>query len=307
MGAVLQWGVDDQLKIATFNAENFYLLLDRDYSPAEFAALDDDQVQAMNASIYNPNKNLENIATIARTIRAHDFDFVAMVEVGGLETLRNFNRYYLDQRYDCFLHEENSRRGIFVGALVKKGRFHRVRARNVGGSFSRNLLELRLHLGPVELRFYVLHLKSHFGLENGIEIRRQEVEQLCRILPSRHCVVMGDFNGILIPGQHQFEFEPFLALPFRDVLEAMGVPPEERITHYFFAPEPHFNQLDYIFCSNDMQILDAAILTEFVPATREERLWLPSDHCFLTARIRPGRAFPALPRPPAHSHPEQAG
>ena len=104
-------------------------------------------------------------------------------------------------------------------------------------------------------------------------------------------MVLGDFNGILIPGEQQFEFEPFLALPFRDVLEALGVPPAERITHYYFAPKPHFNQLDYIFCSNDLQILDGGTIVDFVPASRDERLWLPSDHVFLMATIRPGRAF----------------
>jgi endonuclease/exonuclease/phosphatase family metal-dependent hydrolase len=283
--------VSDRLKIATFNAENFYLLLDRDYSPAEFRALTDSQVQLMNASIYNPNKNLDKIAAIAATILGRDLDFVGLVEVGGMETLRNFNRYYLDGRYDCFLHEENSRRGIFVGALVKRGRFHKVQASNVRGVFSRNLLEVRLRFGSRDLTFFVVHLKSHYGLENGIDIRMGEIQQLCRILPRRDCLVMGDFNGIAIPGEHQFEFEPLLALPFRDVLEAMGVPPAERVTHYYFAPQPHFNQLDYIFCSNDVQILEAATVVDFVPATRDERLWLPSDHVFLTATIRPGRKF----------------
>lgn len=281
--------VNDQYRVATFNAENFYLLLDRDYSLEEFAALGDEQVQQMNASIYNPNKSLAKIARIAATILEQDFDLVGLVEVGGLETLHNFNRYYLDSRYDCYLHEENSRRGIFVGALVKKGRFARVRARNVAGSFSRNLLELRLVNRKTELRVYVLHLKSHLGQENGIEMRLKEVDQLCQLLPRHDCVVMGDFNGILIPGLHQFEFQAFLDLPFRDVLEAMGVPPAERATHYYFDPGPRFNQLDYMFCSNDVQILDAGTLTDFVPANRDEKLWLPSDHIFLTATLRPRR------------------
>jgi len=283
--------VYDHIKIATFNAENFYLLLDREYSIAEFKALSDDQVQLMNASIYNPNKNLEKIAAIATIIRERALDFVGMVEVGGLETLQNFNRYYLDDAYDCFLHEENSRRGIFVGALIKKGHFRQVKARNVGGTFSRNLLEIKLALGPTKLRFYVVHLKSHYGQENGIEIRMKEVEQLSRLVPTHNCVVMGDFNGILIKGEHQFEFEPLLTLPFRDVLEALGVPESERVTHYFFAPEPHFNQLDYILCSNDLQILDGGTVVDFVPMNRDERLLLPSDHLFLTATIRPGRLF----------------
>lgn len=281
--------MNDTFAIATFNAENFYLLLDRDYSNEEFAALTDEQVQLMNASIFNPNKLLAKIAEVGRIIRERDFDLVAMVEVGGLETLRNFNRYYLDDAYDCYLHEENSKRGIFVGALLKKGRFGRIRARNVPGIFSRNLLELKLDMGGAEMSVYVLHLKSQASSENGIEIRVAEVKQLCRMLPGKRCIVMGDFNGILIPGMHQFEFEPFLELPYRDVLEAMGVEPAERVTHYYFAPEPHFNQLDYIFCSNDVQILDGGTIVDFVPESYDERMWLPSDHIFLTAKVRPSK------------------
>jgi len=281
---------NDALQIATFNAENFYLLLDREYTQEEFSALTDEQVQLMNSSIYNPNKFLDKIAAIAATIRRLELDFVAFCEVGGLETLRNFNRYYLDNQYDCFLHEENSRRGIFVGALVKRGRFDKVEATNVAGTFSRNLLEMRLSWGRHELRVFVVHLKSQGGMENGIDLRVAEVAQLCRKLPWRNCLVMGDFNGIVQREQAQFEFEPFLALPFRDVLEAMGMPLAERVTHYFFwNDKPHFNQLDYIFCSNDVQILDAATVVDFVPESYAERLWLPSDHVMLTAKIRPAR------------------
>lgn len=285
--------MNERYRIATFNVENFYLLLDRDYSLAEFAALDNGQVQAMNASIYNPNKELDKIQAIASIIVENDFDLVCLVEVGGMETLRNFNRYYLAEAYDCLLHEENSRRGIFVGALLKKGRFGPVAARNAGAGFSRNLLELKLRLDGRPFTFLLVHLKSQAGSEGGIAIRQAEVAQLCRIARTRNCVVMGDFNGILVPGMQQFEFEPFLALPFRDVLEALGLPVERRATHFYFDPRPSFNQLDYIFCSNDVQILDGGVLCPFVPANFDERRWLPSDHALVHATIRPGRGVDA--------------
>lgn len=276
------------IKLATFNAENFYMLLDKDYSQEEFAGLSHDAYMAMNSSIFNPNKALSKIAAIANTILKEDFDFVGLCEVGGMETLYNFNRLYLGERYDCYLHEENSRRGIFVGALVKKDRFTAVTARNMQGAFSRNLLKVTLAADGMELHFFVVHLKSHHGRDMGIEQRIEEIRQLSGLVSRRNCVVLGDFNGILIPGEHQFEFDRFLELPFRDVLEAMRVPPSSRFTHYYFRDGPRFNQLDYIFCSDDITIVDGGMLADMMPTSFDERSRLPSDHLFLTASIVPG-------------------
>lgn len=274
-----------ELSIATFNAENFYILLDRPYSIEAFFALSDDEYKAMNTSIYNSNKDLSKIASIAKTIREEDFDFVGLCEVGGMETLENFNHYYLDERYECYLHEENSTRGIFVGALVKKGRFQHIRAKNMPGNFSRNMLKVSLLSDGVALSFFVVHLKSPLGPDLGIERRAQEVLRLCELVGRTKCVVLGDFNGILIPGEQQFEFEPFLALNFRDVLEAQRLPSESRYTHFYFSDGPRFNQLDYIFCSNDLSVLSGGTILDMIPLTFEQRTHLPSDHLFLKAVI----------------------
>jgi len=292
------------IRIATFNAENFYLLLDRDYSSEEFGLISNTDYLDMNKSIYNRNKDLDKIAAIARTILEQDFDFVGLCEVGGLETLVNFNRYYLDGLYECHLHQENSTRGIFVGALVKKGLFTYVRAKNMAGAYSRNLLKLTLGLGPglgpeptrrqslgsgsSELVIFVVHLKSQYGQDLGIEQRIREVRQLTRLLGRRACIVMGDFNGILIRGEQQFEFEPLLELPFRDVQEALGIPVAERFTHFYFGARPNFSQLDYILCSEDIQVLDGGVIGDIIPVNYEQRSRLPSDHLFLRATIRIG-------------------
>jgi RNA polymerase sigma-70 factor (ECF subfamily) len=280
--------VRNELSLASFNAENFYLLLDSDYDRAALESLEEGAYKAMNASIYNPNKEREKIAQIARVILDGNFDLVGLCEVGGMETLAAFNRIYLEDRYECHLHEENSRRGIFVGALSRKGRFPGLRARNMPGAFSRNLLKLELGEAAGGLEVYVVHLKSQHGEDRGLAQRVQEVNRLCSLVRKRNCVVMGDFNGVLIRGEQQFEYDPFLALPFRDVLEAVGVPVELRRTHYHFNPGPAFNQLDYIFCSNDVEVLEAGVIEGEIPINRSQRRTLPSDHLFIKARIRPG-------------------
>ena len=264
--------------------------MDRDYGRAELEALDEAAYRGMNASIYNPNKARSKIAEIADTILEHDFDLVGLCEVGGMETLENFNRLYLESRYDCYLHEENSSRGIYVGALAKKGRFPALRASNAAGrfssrEFSRNLLKLELGDEGGGLEVFVLHLKSQYGDDHGLDRRIEEVDQLCSLLRHKKSIVMGDFNGVLIRGMHQFEYERFLELPFYDVLAAVGIPPEKRRTHYYFGKGAHFSQLDYIFCTHDIEVLDAEVLEEAIPRNRQERNRLPSDHLFIRAVV----------------------
>jgi endonuclease/exonuclease/phosphatase family metal-dependent hydrolase len=285
--------VDAPLTIASLNAENFSLLLDRTYTRQELEDLHEDDYRAMNPSIYNPNKERAKIAEIGRMVREGNYDVVGLCEVGGKESLAAFNRMYLDDGYEVYLHEENSKRGIFVGALVKRGRFGWVKAANMPGAFARNLLKLSLGLETGGLEVFVVHLKSQFGQDKGIEHRIREVEKLCSLVRPRRCIVMGDFNGILIRGEAQFEYEPFLALPFRDVLEAVGVPADQRRTHYHFGPEPHFTQLDYIFCSLDLPVLDAGVVEGEIPLNRAQRNFLPSDHLMIRATLGLGGAEPA--------------
>lgn len=277
--------MSEPLRIASFNAENFYLLLDRDYDRDELEALDEGAYRSQNTSIYNPNKDRRKIAEIAAVIGEHDFDLLGLCEVGGLQTLEAFNRIYLGDRYDCYLYEENSKRGIFVGALLKKGRFPGARARNVEGPFSRNLLKLELGEAAGGLEVFVVHLKSQRGEDRGLQQRVAEVERLCSLVRRQRCVVMGDFNGILIRGMHQFEYGPFLELPLCDVLAAVGVPQERRRTHYFFGGGNQGSQLDYIFCTHDIHVLEAEVVEGAVPRNRAERARIPSDHLFLRATV----------------------
>lgn len=287
------------LKLASFNAENFSLLMDKPYTRAELEALDEGDYRAMNPSIYNPNKERSKIAAVGRMVLDGAYDVVGLCEVGGRETLEAFNRLYLENRYETYLHEENSKRGIFVGALVKRGRFPWVKAANMPGAFARNLLKLSLGMDRGGLEVFVVHLKSQFGQDHGIEHRMKEVDKLCALVRPQRCIVMGDFNGILIRGEAQFEYEPFLALPFRDVLEAVGVPADQRRTHYHFGPEPHFTQLDYIFCSRDLTVVDAGVVEGEIPLNRVQRNFLPSDHLMIQATVSLEAPAPVTPVPAA--------
>jgi endonuclease/exonuclease/phosphatase family metal-dependent hydrolase len=243
----------------------------------------------MNPSIYNRNKDRGKVAEIARIILEEDLDLVGLCEVGGMETLEAFNRAYLGDRFDCFLHETNSRRGIFVGALARRDRLPSCRAVEAPGPFSRNLLKLSLGAEGGDLEVFVVHLKSQHGEDRGIERRLREVERLASLVRNRGTIVMGDFNGILLRGEEEFEYGPFLDLGLRDVLEAVGVPPDRRRTHYHFGPAPNFVQLDYIFCSLDIEVLEARAVEGEIPINRAQRDRLPSDHLMLRATVRRAR------------------
>jgi len=302
--------VTSSFRIASFNAENFSLLLDQPYSRDELEALDDEAYRRMNPSIYYPNKERFKVAAIAQMIADGDWDVVGLCEVGGLETLETFNRLYLGGRYQCFLHEENSKRGIFVGALVKKDRFTWARATNVSGDFARNLLRLSVGLDGGGVEVYVVHLKSQFGSDWGIEHRIKEVRRLAGLVRPHRCIVMGDFNGIAIRGQAQFEYEPFLETGMVDVLEAVGVPPDLRRTHYHFGPEPHFTQLDYLFCTPDLAVLAGGVIEGEIPLNRAQRNFLPSDHLMIWAQVATEPPLtqqgpPAAAEPSAHLEPQR--
>lgn len=105
-------------RFVSFNAENFFVYLDetplkdpRTMTEIEWARLSRSTVD---------NKQLSKIRDIARTFDDLDPDIVMLSEVGGRESLANFSRYFLQDRYATHLVEGNSDRGIDLGFLVKR-------------------------------------------------------------------------------------------------------------------------------------------------------------------------------------------
>ena len=67
-----------------------------------------------------PNKPLKKTLWLAQSLLEIDADFILVNEVGGEESLTNFAREFLDDKYQAHVIEGNSERGIDVGYLVKK-------------------------------------------------------------------------------------------------------------------------------------------------------------------------------------------
>ena len=66
------------------------------------------------------NKPLFKTIQIAQTIQSMNVDILQLTEVGGLESLKNLNKYFLDDQFSPILIEGNSDRNIDVGFLIRK-------------------------------------------------------------------------------------------------------------------------------------------------------------------------------------------
>lgn len=112
------WKETIQLKFCLLNAENLFLLFDKTPT-ADDLKLDEVQWQKLSNSIY-PNKPLAKCKALAQIFQEIKADIIMFCEVGGLESLKNFNLLFLNNEYSTALIEGNSDRNIDVGFLIKK-------------------------------------------------------------------------------------------------------------------------------------------------------------------------------------------
>jgi hypothetical protein len=201
-------------KVVQLNAENLFLFLD-DLTLRDWRSLAEKDWQRLSQATV-ANKSLIKTLWLADSLLHMDPDIICLNEVGGLESLTNFNFLFLGDRYAPHLLEGNSDRGIDIGYLVKRDfplraelRTHKNRPLgflypheqqtnlfNQGTTekqvkshyFSRDCAELRL-FGPdpvrPELVLLLVHLKSKLDPDNvdpqGKERRRAELNTLVTI------------------------------------------------------------------------------------------------------------------------------
>lgn len=238
--------VISNFKVMLLNAENLFLLSDQKFSP-DHLKLDQVQWNKLSTSIYE-NKPLEKAKVLAQLILQENPDLIMLCEVGGLESLQNFNHLFLKDQYSPALIEGNSNRNIDVGYLIRKNMpfyfdisTNKNRAINylyphekqsvdtgysgakVSHKFSRDVSELHLFQKDREKPFMIFlltHLKSRLDPENidpnGFERRSAELKTLIEIyqeLEKKHqgqvpIAVAGDFNGNASRFEPDQEFAP---------------------------------------------------------------------------------------------------
>lgn len=265
----MTWTETLNLKFCFINAENLFLLFD-EIPTTDVLKLDETKWQRLSSSIYE-NKSLNKCRELARALKDINADVVMLCEVGGFESLKNFNDLFLDGTYSPILTEGNSDRNIDVGFLIRKNmpfyfdlqsNKHRpinylypherdsvssVNTPATSHKFSRDVAELRLFKKDVEKPFLgilLTHLKSRLDPEGidpkGYERRQAELLTLIDIYrefvekhPGTPSMVVGDFNGNAGLNNTDEEFKPlYEKTELKDVLEITGLSPENRATFY---------------------------------------------------------------------------
>jgi len=277
------------LRLVQYNVENLFLFLDL-YKGQDLRKVTEQEWQKLSSS-NTQNKPLHKVWALAKVIEDIQPDILMLNEVGGIESLENFNKHFLGSRYKVLLKEGNSHRGIDVGYMVRANLIdksilitHRDRPIHFlyphesqtpsGGKshyFSRDAAELRLFRpGENSPRLVILltHLKSKLdpdGVDPEGKLRRAaELRTLIELYkelrheigPDVPVVIGGDFNGIASKTSTEPEFLSLHSdTDLIEVLELANTAPEERFTQVQVNPAGRqmFLQIDYIFLSKTLQ------------------------------------------------------
>ena len=273
----------------------------------QLSQLNEYQWQQFTTSLYG-NKELSKVLDITRAVQDVNPDILMLVEVGGRESLVNFNKYFLNQKYSVYHAPSNSDRGIDVGYLVKKSlpyefrlkAFTKIKLTNrkmpARGFFRLEMLDNQ----QTKLAIILTHLKSKLDLKNedfeGRDQRQAEVNFLIKQIKKHKneypLIIAGDLNGIIYKEQTEPELTGFAKNNMFDVLELLNKPLDERYTYaYFNSNTKRFAmQLDYILMHQSHQhriIKDATSVYNFktvngkemgLPDNRLQKSYFPSDH-----------------------------
>ena len=286
------------------------------YQGEDLETMREPQWQLLSASFY-PNKTLSKLFSIQKIVHEADPDILMLVEVGGRESLENFNRHFLNEAYDIRFMESNSERGIDVAFLTKKNipelsfylKSHSDARLKNGRRFARGLLELRaLEKGKLKAVFLLTHLKSKLDLKKedfeGRGLRGAEVEYIVKTHqklrvshPGTPVFVCGDLNGVIYKELTEQELLPLSKAGLKDVFEHLDLPADDRQTYYYFNKQGQRvpMQLDYILThekfkelvSPDSKVLDMdSEIVPRPPESLEQRRKLASDHYPVFCRLR---------------------
>lgn len=310
-----------ELTICELNAENLFISLD--YYQGENVELvsEEEWKEFAVPQVRRWQKPIRKLWGLSAALQDIDPDIVMLVEVGGEESLRHFNRLFLGGEYIPYFLESNSPRSIDLAFLVKKSlgfevkavsnRHLPIRVEAYQGAYSarlsRDIGELRLlEGGKVKLALFLTHLKSKISTDQdfrGNDVRRAEAIALAGFYEkfrSKHpevpVVVGGDFNSDLSSS----ELELIARTDLCDFHDLLATPREERISlvHFDHLGQPQPQVLDYLLLSphlRDKVVKEKSCTYRYrsfyqiphpLPSTLEERYRMPSDHYPLVLTLR---------------------
>ncbi len=296
------------LRFVQINAENLFLFMDL-YQGQDLKSLSEKQWQELSSASQS-NKPLEKTLALAHNLLKLQPDFVLLNEVGGVESLENFNRHFLGDQFEVHLQEGNSDRGIDIGYLVRKGQplevqliSHKDRPLVWPTSveekaperplyFSRDVAELQVrangHPDP-QLILLLVHLKSKLDPDGtdpqGYARRSAELKTLVELYQERRqqflqtpVMVAGDFNAECKRSLPDPEMLPLLETDLCDVLDLTSLEGPQRYTQVQVSRYGQIQglQLDHILISPELKTW--ALPDRCFVCTYESDLGVPANH-----------------------------
>ena len=287
------------------NAQDLFLFTDKDNN-VDIDTISQLEWLNLSASL-KPNKPLSKLIELRDYFLEHAPDIIVLTELGGEESLENFNRLFLKSLYIGLHQTSNSDRGIDTGVLLKKstgfslrGVSHRNLKLKTKTPASRGLFEYQfLYDEKIQFVLFVTHLKSKLNLKGqdfeGRGQREAEVEAYLKVIerfyaknPNTPSALLGDLNGIIYKKETEPELTPFTNYGWIDLLQYANKSPEERASYYYFTTHGSRSdmQLDYFLTKKAfLSTFDPkmARIGHFAqqahpPATLEQREKWPSDH-----------------------------
>jgi len=297
-----------KLKSLLFNVQDLYIFMDK-YLGEDINQINQAKWQLLSTSFF-PNKDLAKLVEIQKLIKKNNPDIIMLIEVGGIESLNNFNQHFLDNNYKPYMLPTNSNRGIDFGFLVKNSKSYDVKLNAMtkdklsnGKRFARGLFELKVFNERHNLCaiYYLTHLKSKLDKEKidfeGRNQRAAEVDYIVKHLkkmeiqfPGIPQILCGDLNGIIYKNQTEPELASFAKNDYFDALELIDKDISQRTTYFYFDRQLNRNemQLDYQILKkcykNIINEQNTHVLafdpqfSPFPPETLKEKLKMPSDH-----------------------------
>jgi len=303
------------LNLLVFNVQDMYIFMDK-HKDEDINEISAPKWQLLSTSFY-PNKDLEKLRHIQALIELKKPDIIMLVEVGGFQSLKNFNKHFLNDDYKVFLEPSNSDRGIDLGYLVKRSldvevdfkAYTKNRLKN-GRKFARGVFELQIRREEkIAAIFYLTHLKSKLDMKKvdheGRSQRGAEVTFLKDLYLKKQnkyqdvpILLCGDFNGIIYGDETEQELLPLIQnTGLKDVLDHLEKSSDDRSTYVYF--NRHGNrfpmQLDYILINSkfshmidtqNTQVLGyGPDFSHIFPSDLTEKRKHPSDHFPLFCKL----------------------
>ena len=300
--------MNKHFKIMVLNAQDLFIFIDkyRGENPLEMTEI---QWQLSSSSLLM-NKPKDKCELLALNILENDPDVVMLTEIGGMESLSNFTKIFLNDSYTPLTLPSNSDRGIDLGFLVKKDipytpelitHVH-FKLPPPYYRFSRDVLGLKLlEDGKLKSVFLNVHIKSKLDLNrNDFQGRGRRIAEINALIDiyqnfSRQNIpvfIGGDFNGHAGADACEEEFRAIHETDLIDISAYADIAPEDRFSYVYFnkGGQRYPQVIEYLFVSQKYLHLIKKEECYFpryktkegslipIPTRYEHKNFLPSDH-----------------------------